>query len=67
MKVAVVNTGPGGVAWRATCLLSAPASMTARPVRADSRAASRISVTTTLLASDERPFGLTVPRTTAVR
>lgn len=37
------------------------------PVRADSRAASRISVTTRFTSSEERPDGLRSPRTTAAR
>ena len=37
------------------------------PVRADSRAASRISVTIMLFSSDDRPVGFCLPRTTAMR
>ena len=37
------------------------------PVRTDSRAASRISVTITLFSSELRPEGFSLPRTTAVR
>jgi hypothetical protein len=37
------------------------------PVRADSRAAVRISVTIILLSSDDSPDGLIFPRTTAAR
>ena len=39
----------------------------ARPVLADSRAASRTSVTITLFSSDDSPDGRSVPRTTASR
>ena len=41
--------------------------MIVRPVRADSRAASRISITMTLFSSDERPEGLNLPRATPAR
>ena len=41
--------------------------VTVRPVRADSRAASRISVTIRLFSRDDRPDGWTSPRTTAAR
>ena len=41
--------------------------VTVRPVRDDSRAASRISVTIMLFSSDESPEGLIWPRTTAIR
>jgi hypothetical protein len=41
--------------------------VTVLPVAADSRAASRISVTTRLISSDERPSGWISPRTTAFR
>ena len=40
---------------------------TTRPLRADSRAASRISVTTRLFSRDDRPDGWIAPRTTAAR
>lgn len=43
------------------------ASVTVRPVRTDSRAASRISTTTTLFSSEFKPEGFSLPRTTAVR
>src|SRR5216683_7493144 len=40
---------------------------TLRPLRADSRAATRISVTIMLFSSEERPEGRSLPRTTARR
>src|SRR5690242_6241152 len=42
-------------------------SRTVSPVAAERRAASRISITTTLTASDDGPAGFTSPRTTAVK
>ena len=38
-----------------------------RPDRADSRAASRISITITLFSSDDRPDGLNLPRATPIK